>query len=76
MAMLADEELSGVVPKAVKQEANNDFRDIGFYYDENGVKHWGAIPKKREVKVNFTNNFNMDDYGYGLVKTSDPRYYF
>ena len=76
MALLADEELSGVVPRAVQQQATNDFQDIGFYYDENGIKHWGRIPKKQQINVNYTNSFSYTDYEYGGIKTSNPNHYW
>ena len=46
MALLADEELQGMTPKAIEvvKEADNE---IGFYTDENGIKRWGVIPKKQ-----------------------------
>jgi len=46
MAELADEELQGVVPKVSRQE-EDVFEDIGYYYDENGYKRFGVIPKRQ-----------------------------
>jgi hypothetical protein len=43
-AELADEELSGITPKAaIKYEEVQ--QDFGYYYDENGYKRFGVIPK-------------------------------
>jgi hypothetical protein len=44
MAELADEELSGTVPKQVENK-EEVWDDIGFYTDEYGHKKWGRIPK-------------------------------
>jgi len=43
MALLADEELQGMIPR--KEESVEEWQDIGFYYDDNGIKRWGIIPK-------------------------------
>jgi len=44
MALLADEELSGVVPR-VAEVIQEQWTDIGFYTDEDGHKRYGKIPK-------------------------------
>lgn len=76
MAELADEELHEIIPKAIKQ-ADEEYQDIGYYYDEKGYKRFGAIPKKTQQ---FTTNFNPYSNPryeeYRLVKTSNPRHYF
>jgi hypothetical protein len=54
MAEIADEELSEVIPVAVEKISNN-FKDIGYYIDENGHKKFGVIPNKNyntPVKTN------------------------
>lgn len=43
MAELADEDLSGVTPTTV-QSVNSQWKDIGYYIDENGYKRKGIIP--------------------------------
>jgi hypothetical protein len=45
MALLADEELMGRVPKMANNEIEETWQDIGYYTDSNGVKHYGRIPK-------------------------------
>mgnify|MGYP003592877456 CR=1 FL=1 len=45
MVELADEELSGVVPTNVEKEEESTWKEIGYYKDEQGVTHWGVIPK-------------------------------
>lgn len=75
MAELADEELSGITPKTVKA-VDDTFQDFGYYYDENGIKHFGIIPKREKLTANFNPYARTDDYSYGLVHSSDPRYYF
>jgi hypothetical protein len=44
MAEIADEEVSELVPVAVK-EVKNEFQDIGYYKDEKGYTRYGVIPK-------------------------------
>lgn len=68
---LADEELSGIVPRTVKSQEDT-FEDFGYYYDERGYKKFGPIPKK----VTFETNFKpYAESRYGELRTSDPRYY-
>lgn len=72
MAMLANEELSGTVPR-VAQSYSSEFQDFGYYYDENGYKHYGVIPKQNQFITNYTNNF-YNEFSYRDIKTSDPRF--
>lgn len=71
MALLADEELSGVVPRVIKQEVEDD-EEIGHYIDENGIKRWGVIPKKTKVQIGYNNDFGQYD-DRTRIRTSDPR---
>ena len=70
MTEIADEEVSELVPVAVK-ETKKEFRDIGYYKDENGYTKFGIIPKQisHQIKAHI-------DTGYveGYNITSDPRY--
>jgi hypothetical protein len=50
MAEIADEEVSELVPVAVK-EVSQDFQDIGYYKDEKGYTHFGVIPKQIQRPV-------------------------
>lgn len=43
-AELGDEDMLGFNPK-VKNETNNTWQDIGWYYDSYGRKRYGIIPK-------------------------------
>ena len=49
-ALLADEELQGITPRAVQQN-DNEFEDIGYYFDENGYRRFGVIPNKELSSV-------------------------
>lgn len=70
MALLADEELNGVVPRAAVVE-NNTFKDIGYYRDENGIKRYGIIPNNNNKKAYYDPYHNSDnDLG---IRSSDPR---
>lgn len=67
MCMLADEELRGIVPKTEQQE--EQWQDIGFYYDEYGIKHYGIIPTQPKININVSiGQSNMEQ-----VYSSDPR---
>ncbi len=72
MALLADEELQGVVPKLV-EEVKGEWEDIGFYTDEDGNRRYGTIPKQNN-QILFNNNFGQlyDNYG---IRTSNTRLY-
>lgn len=70
MAELADEELAGNVPK-IKEEVVVSTQDIGYYTDENGVKHWGVIPNQNPQTINYTFDINVD-LGY---RTSNSQLY-
>ena len=68
MAELADEELSGVIPREVEQEDDSGWQDVGWYVDEKGYKHFGVIPKQQQTLINLKpkNIYNG--------RSSDPRY--
>lgn len=44
MALLADQELTGMAPIYVQSETE-EFVDFGYYTDANGYKQFGVIPK-------------------------------
>lgn len=72
MCMLAEEELMGVSPKST-EVVKDTWQDIGYYYDENGVKRYGVIPNKQNNQIIINNNyFTYDDPRIG---TSDSRIY-
>lgn len=69
MAELADEELIGVVPRK-DEVVGNQWQDIGYYYDESGVKRFGVIPSKintarQEIKI---------EHDTSRIRTSRPAY--
>ena len=69
MLELADQELSGRQPTKVDKEVE-EFQDIGYYIDEKGYRHFGAIPKKPIQQVLI--NWEKQDDTY-RIETSDPR---
>lgn len=73
MAELADEELSGVVPSQIEEEDENKWQDIGFYYDEKGIKHYGVIPKENNKQKTMF-NWNAITNSNNGKHSSDPRY--
>lgn len=74
MALLADEELQGSVPKMVESKIDT-WDDIGYYTDEQGRRRFGTIPKKNnQILVN--NNFGqLYDYNddNNRIRTSNTR---
>ena len=69
MCELGDEELQGIVPRQVNI-INNEFQDIGFYYDEYGIKRHGIIPKKNnQILPGKIETISYDNYG---TRTSNP----
>lgn len=71
MALLADQELTGRVPKIV-EEIIDDFQDFGYYIDEYGYRQFGVIPKENKINVKFGGGQAYDPY---RVETSDTRFY-
>ena len=70
MALLADEELQGTVPKIV-ENVNNTWQEIGYYTDEQGRRRYGTIPKyDNQILVN--NNFGQL-YDDNRIRTSNTR---
>ena len=70
MALLADEELQGVVPKKIESEVDV-WQDIGYYTDEYGRRRYGVIPKQNnQILVN--NNFGQS-YDDTRIRTSNTR---
>lgn len=71
MALLADEELQGVVPKRIEPPVEDD-DEVGFYIDNKGIKRWGIIPRQRNNQIRFNNDFGQY-YDRTGIRTSDPR---
>ena len=69
MVELADQELSGRQPTKVDKEVE-EFQDIGYYIDEKGYRHFGAIPKKSIQQIIINQEKQDDSY---RIETSDPR---
>lgn len=70
MSLLADEELSGTVPRKI-ENVEDTWEDIGYYIDEYGYKRKGRIPK-RSQSILVNDNFSVYD-DYAGNRTSDPR---
>lgn len=70
MAELADEELNGVVPRAVDNITTDTFQDIGYYIDDKGYRRFGIIPKKNNYNIQVNSTFLSNQ---NMVKSSDPR---
>ena len=69
MALMGNEELGSLVPKAVAP-VQIKYNDIGYYKDERGVRHFGVIPDKYAPKLIMT--APTKTYGYG--RQTNPRY--
>ena len=69
MVELADQELSGRQPTKIDKEVE-EFQDIGYYIDEKGYRHFGAIPKKPIQQIIINQEKQDDPY---RIETSDPR---
>lgn len=70
MALLADEELQGMVPKMVETK-QDPWVDIGFYTDDQGRRRYGAIPKQ-DNKILINNDFGQL-YDDNRIRTSNTR---
>ena len=72
MALLADEELQGIVPKTV-EEVKQTWQDIGFYTDQEGRRRYGVIPKQNN---HILANSNLGQiYDDNRIRTSNTRLY-
>jgi len=56
MALLADEELMGLLPKSTAK-VNKEWQDVGYYY-VNGYRKFGVIPNKNELNNTLKNNYD------------------
>lgn len=76
MALLADEDLMFVKPET--EISKEQFRDIGYWTDQYGRKHWGIIPSKEEQSIvgqPYIEKTQTDSYyGYERLRISSPRY--
>lgn len=71
MALLADEELQGTVPKVV-EEVKDSWQDIGYYTDDQGIRHYGVMPNHYNNQIRFNNNFGQPYDNIG-PRTSNTR---
>jgi hypothetical protein len=72
MCELADEELNGITPRKVDTE-EDVFEDFGWYTDDRGYKHFGAIPKSNNKQTTYDPTWNPRYNDYSISKSSDPR---
>ena len=72
MALLADEELQGIVPKTV-EEVKQTWQDIGFYTDQECLRRYGVIPKQNN-HILANSNFGQL-YDENIIRTSNTRLY-
>ena len=70
MALLADEELQGMVPKMVETKVDT-WEQIGYYTDEQGRRRYGVIPNKN-TQIPINNNFGQL-YDDNRIRTSNTR---
>ena len=71
MAEVGDEELNDVIPREYKP-VSKEFRDIGYYTDENGHKRFGVIPKQNENSIKGHINTGYVE-GYNITSNSKYR---
>ena len=69
MALLADEELQGVIPKKT-EDKSNQWQDWGYYRDERGITRYGVIPKQNNNII-----ASLENHDYYGIRTSDQRIY-
>ena len=71
MALLADEELQGIVPKVV-EEVKDTWVQIGYYTDSQGRRRYGPLPGQQNNQILVNNNFEQV-YDGNRVRTSNTR---
>ena len=74
MTELADEELTGVIPKLVEDETTSEWKDIGYYRDANGVRHFG-VPETTEFKLPGY-KWGNEHYDGIRNRTSNPKLFY
>lgn len=70
MALLADEDLLGIIPK-VDMIVKNEWRDIGWYVDERGIRRRGIIPNNTPQTLTKP----INEYDPSRIRSSRPMYY-
>lgn len=70
MALLADEELQGIVPRQV-ETVKKAWVDIGYYTDTNGNRRYGRLPKyNNQIKA----TINLEEYyDANRIRSSNPQ---
>lgn len=71
MAELGDEELSVRKPEA-REPKGKEFRDIGWYTDNKGYKHYGVIPRNDDERAGRTRYSSNESW---LYKEDKPDYW-
>lgn len=71
MCELGDEELSGIRPVEV-DVIETSFEDVGYYFDEYGIKRFGIIPKNQQHRL--SQNQTLFENDNQRNRTSNPRY--
>lgn len=74
MAELADEELTGIVPRLVEDEVSTQWQDIGYYKDERGITRFGIIPNKQQNIPEHT--WKHEHFDSSRNHVSNPKYYW
>lgn len=68
MALLANEELGTVVAtKVVNYDERKNMLNVGYYFDDRGIKHFGTIPVQDNRRL-----VSAESY-VGEIRSSDPR---
>ena len=75
MAELADEELRGIVPKIVEDEASNQWVDIGYYKTPDGKVHYGVKEDNNKYKLPGY-KWKHQEYDPSRNRTSNPQLFY
>lgn len=68
MALLANEELGTVVAtKVINYDERKNMFNVGYYFDDRGIKHFGTIPVQDTRRLVPTESY------VGEIRSSDPR---
>lgn len=72
MCELGDEELLGLTVQ-VDKSSPESISHLGYWTDENGIKHYGPLPHK-QIPFEYGKIDNSQYEDYRRIRTSDPRY--
>ena len=64
MAEIGDEDMYNLVAKS-SDTPKREWNDIGYYFDNKGVRHYGIVPKHQHANTDIVNELKRQGYKFG-----------